>query len=169
MIAGFGADHLIPLKPLSRDTEVIDLPHHLEWFLEHAVKHLLQGHNFLQTSTSYLAHPNHGCGKIKCHLQALNPYWHWSLLNVGSNPSKGNIHMLTTTPSTSKNPDDVVITLAIRTPLTKAGKGGFKDTQLDYIMYALLQKVLERSKIDPAIVEDICCGNVSITPSATAQ
>ena len=31
-----------------------------------------------------------------------------------------------------KSPDDVVITMAIRTPLTKAGKGGFKDTRYVY-------------------------------------
>jgi hypothetical protein len=29
----------------------------------------------------------------------------------------------------SQNPDDVVITLAIRSPLCKARKGGFKDTR----------------------------------------
>jgi acetyl-CoA acyltransferase 1 len=27
-----------------------------------------------------------------------------------------------------KNPDDVVVTMAIRSPLCKAKKGGFKDT-----------------------------------------
>ncbi|ODA83698.1 hypothetical protein RJ55_02213 [Drechmeria coniospora] len=41
----------------------------------------------------------------------------------------------------SKNADDVVITLAIRTPLTKAKKGGFKDTSLEYLVYALLKEV----------------------------
>jgi acetyl-CoA acyltransferase 1 len=55
----------------------------------------------------------------------------------------------------------VVITLAIRTPLTKAGKGGFKDTGLDYLVYALLKKVVERAGLDPVVVEDICLGNVS--------
>lgn len=69
--------------------------------------------------------------------------------------------MLTPFVSTSKNADDVVITLAIRTPLAKGFKGGFKDTQLDYLVYALLKKVLEKSRIDPQLVEDICCGNVS--------
>lgn len=54
----------------------------------------------------------------------------------------------------------MVITLAIRTPLTKAFKGGFKDTDLDYIVYALLKKVVEKSKLDPSAVEDICLGNV---------
>jgi Thiolase, N-terminal domain len=62
--------------------------------------------------------------------------------------------------STQKNPDDVVITLAIRTPLAKAFKGGFKDTDLDYMVYTLLKKVVEMSNLDPSIVEDICLGNV---------
>lgn len=62
--------------------------------------------------------------------------------------------------STSKNADDVVITLAIRTPLAKAGKGGFKDTQLDFMIYSLLKKVIEKSNLDPKLVEDICLGNV---------
>ncbi|KAL2433560.1 3-ketoacyl-CoA thiolase, peroxisomal [Exophiala dermatitidis] len=61
---------------------------------------------------------------------------------------------------TQKTPDDIVITLAIRTPLAKGKKGGFKDTDLDYIVYALLKQVLDKSKIDPALVEDICLGNV---------
>ncbi|KAM3086338.1 hypothetical protein ACMFMG_000474 [Clarireedia jacksonii] len=62
---------------------------------------------------------------------------------------------------TSKNADDIVITLAIRTPLAKGYKGGFKDTKLEYLQYALLQKVREKSNLDPQLVEDICCGNVS--------
>lgn len=61
----------------------------------------------------------------------------------------------------SKNANDVVITLAIRTPLTKSFKGGLKDTEIDYLIYALLKHVLEKSKLDPQLVEDICCGNVS--------
>lgn len=70
--------------------------------------------------------------------------------------------------STQKNPDDVVITLAIRTPLAKAGRGGLKDTSLDLIVYTLLRKVLDKSNIDPQMVEDICIGNVRI-PSATVS
>ncbi|KAL6247159.1 hypothetical protein RBB50_005502 [Rhinocladiella similis] len=61
---------------------------------------------------------------------------------------------------TQKNPDDIVITLAVRTPLAKGKKGGFKDTDLDHIVYSLLKQVLEKSKIDPALVEDVCLGNV---------
>lgn len=62
--------------------------------------------------------------------------------------------------STTKNPDDVVITMAIRTPLTKGKKGGMKDTPLDLIVYSLLKEVRERMNMDPALVEDICMGNV---------
>lgn len=68
---------------------------------------------------------------------------------------------LTTTNSTQKNPDDIVITLAIRTPLAKGKKGGLKDTPLDGIVFKLLEQVVKRSKFDPALVEDVCLGNVS--------
>ncbi|EEA25735.1 hypothetical protein EYB25_002972 [Talaromyces marneffei] len=61
---------------------------------------------------------------------------------------------------TTKNPEDVVVTLAIRTPLTKGFKGGFKDTSLDYIVYSVLKQLVERSQIDPALIEDVCLGNV---------
>ena len=50
--------------------------------------------------------------------------------------------------------------MAIRTPLTKAFKGGFKDTGLDYMVYTLLKKVAEESKLDLSVVEDVCLGNV---------
>jgi len=67
---------------------------------------------------------------------------------------------------TSKNPDDIVITLAIRTPLTKAKKGGFKDVHLDGLVFKLLEQVVQRSNLDPALVEDICMGNVSDAKAA---
>ncbi|KAI1092255.1 thiolase [Rostrohypoxylon terebratum] len=62
---------------------------------------------------------------------------------------------------TSKNPDDVVITLAVRTPLCKGKKGGFKDTSVEYLMYAILKATRERLGFSPDLVEDICMGNVS--------
>ncbi|MCJ1278288.1 hypothetical protein MMC21_006103 [Puttea exsequens] len=67
---------------------------------------------------------------------------------------------------TQKNPDDVVITLAIRTPLTKGFKGGMKDTSLDFMVYNLLKQLLERSNIDPQMIEDVCLGNVSNSKAA---
>jgi len=62
--------------------------------------------------------------------------------------------------STAKHADDIVITFAGRTALAKAVKGGFKDTQLDYLVYALLKEVVKKSNIDPRLIEDVCLGNV---------
>lgn len=63
---------------------------------------------------------------------------------------------------TQKNPDDVVITLALRTPLCKAKKGGFKDTPLDGLLFRLLEQVVKKSNIDPQQFGDICLGNVRV-------
>ena len=71
--------------------------------------------------------------------------------------------MLTSLRSTQKNADDVVITLAIRTPLTKGFKGGLKDTGLDFIVYTICKEAIQRSKLDPAVIEDVCLGNVRQT------
>ncbi|KAE8446829.1 hypothetical protein EG329_011606 [Mollisiaceae sp. DMI_Dod_QoI] len=59
-----------------------------------------------------------------------------------------------------KNPDDIVITYAARTPLTKAKKGGLKDTNIDDLLISLLTIVREQSNLDPNLVEDVCLGNV---------
>ncbi|KAJ5646101.1 hypothetical protein N7490_002473 [Penicillium lividum] len=59
----------------------------------------------------------------------------------------------------AKNPDDVVITYLARTPLTKARKGGLKDTTIDTLLVSLLTTVRENSKIDPNLVEDVSVGN----------
>ena len=77
--------------------------------------------------------------------------------------------MLTQINSTSKNADDVVITLAVRTPLTRARKGAFKDTTLEYMIYALLKEVRQRSNLDPGLVEDITMGNVPTSASESPQ
>jgi len=77
-----------------------------------------------------------------------------SVLKQLSPPPSGRNKLL------QKNPDDIVITLAVRTPLTKARKGALKDTPLDDILIALLTVVREKSNIDPSLVEDVCVGNV---------
>ncbi|KAI9666849.1 MAG: 3-ketoacyl-CoA thiolase with broad chain length specificity [Trizodia sp. TS-e1964] len=59
-----------------------------------------------------------------------------------------------------KNPDDVVITAALRTPFTKGGKGGFKDTAGADLLAGAFSALLLRSKIDPSLVEDIAVGSV---------
>jgi len=62
-----------------------------------------------------------------------------------------------------KNPNDVVITMAIRSPLCKAKKGGFKDARTDELMLEMYKQSISHSKIDPKLVEDICVGTV-LTP-----
>ncbi|RWA11275.1 hypothetical protein EKO27_g3845, partial [Xylaria grammica] len=59
-----------------------------------------------------------------------------------------------------KNPDDIVVTACLRTAFTKGGKGGFKDTAAADLMAGALKGILERSNIDPALVEDVCVGEV---------
>ncbi|KIY70157.1 thiolase [Cylindrobasidium torrendii FP15055 ss-10] len=61
---------------------------------------------------------------------------------------------------TRKNPEDVVITLALRSPLCKARKGGFKDAKTDELMLEMYKQVIAHGNIDPAIVGDICVGTV---------
>lgn len=53
-----------------------------------------------------------------------------------------------------------MVTACLRTAFTKGGKGGFKDTQAADLMAGALKGLLERSKIDPSLVEDVCVGEV---------
>jgi len=59
-----------------------------------------------------------------------------------------------------KSPDDVVITMAIRSPLCKAKKGGFKDMRSDELLTEMFKRAVEHGKLDPAIIGDICVGTV---------
>ncbi|KAF2749690.1 3-ketoacyl-CoA thiolase B [Sporormia fimetaria CBS 119925] len=59
-----------------------------------------------------------------------------------------------------KNPDDIVVTCALRTPITKGGKGGFKDTHAADLLHGAFKALIERSGIDPNLVEDIAVGAV---------
>ncbi|KAK2746574.1 3-ketoacyl-CoA thiolase with broad chain length specificity [Onygenales sp. PD_40] len=61
---------------------------------------------------------------------------------------------------TAKSPDDIVVTCALRTALTKGGKGGFKDTAAADLLAGVFKSLIEKSKIDPALVEDIAVGSV---------
>lgn len=60
----------------------------------------------------------------------------------------------------SKSPDDIVVTCALRTPFTKGGKGGFKDTAAADLLVGAFKALIARSGIDPALVEDISVGSV---------
>jgi len=57
-----------------------------------------------------------------------------------------------------KNPDDVVVTLALRTPFCRSKKGALKDTTSDELLLGMLKAVVERSKVEPEMVEDIVVG-----------
>ncbi|GMK54246.1 hypothetical protein CspeluHIS016_0108320 [Cutaneotrichosporon spelunceum] len=56
--------------------------------------------------------------------------------------------------------DDVVIVAAVRTPLTKAKKGGFKDTLQEDLLKAVFVEVVKRGNVDPTTIGDIVVGNV---------
>ena len=55
----------------------------------------------------------------------------------------------------AKNPDDVVITTALRTPLCKARKGSFKDTSSDELLISLFKAAKSSIGIDPALIGDM--------------
>ncbi|KAH8903472.1 3-ketoacyl-CoA thiolase peroxisomal a precursor [Coniochaeta sp. PMI_546] len=59
-----------------------------------------------------------------------------------------------------KHPDDIVVTACLRTAFAKGGKGGFKDTMAADLMAGVLKGLIDRSKIDPSLVEDVCVGTV---------
>ena len=54
----------------------------------------------------------------------------------------------------------IVVTACLRTAFTKGGKGGFKDTAAADLLVGAFKSLIERSKIDPALVEDIAVGSV---------
>ncbi|KAI8874748.1 thiolase [Backusella circina FSU 941] len=59
-----------------------------------------------------------------------------------------------------KSPEDVVIVSALRSAITRARKGGFKDTLPEEILAGVFKAVIDQTKINPAIVNDICVGGV---------
>ena len=61
----------------------------------------------------------------------------------------------------TKSPNDIVILSSLRTPVTKAKKGGFKDAHDHELLAAVLKAIRERHpNLDPAVVEDIQIGTV---------
>ncbi|KAG1783906.1 Thiolase, N-terminal domain-containing protein [Suillus placidus] len=82
-------------------------------------------------------------------LRAKIPYM---MRNVSTHSGKGISTVL------QKNPDDVVITFAKRTAMGKNRKGQFKDIPVDEMMQALLKATFDKTKLDPAKLDDICVG-----------
>ncbi|KAL7748868.1 3-ketoacyl-CoA thiolase with broad chain length specificity [Sorochytrium milnesiophthora] len=60
----------------------------------------------------------------------------------------------------TKSPSDVVIVSALRTPLTRAKKGGLRDLHAEDLLAAVLKATIERTRLDPKLVQDIQVGNV---------
>lgn len=54
----------------------------------------------------------------------------------------------------------MVVTCALRTPFTKGGRGGFKDTAAADLLLGTFQTLLERSGLPAELVEDIAVGSV---------
>jgi acetyl-CoA acyltransferase 1 len=52
------------------------------------------------------------------------------------------------------------VTCALRTALTKGGKGGFKDTAGADLLAGVFKAVLNKSGVDPSTVQDIAVGSV---------
>ena len=60
-----------------------------------------------------------------------------------------------------KNPNDVVFLSALRTPVTRAKKGGFKDAYDHEMLAHVLQATLAANpKLDPSLIHDVQIGTV---------
>jgi len=64
-----------------------------------------------------------------------------------------------------KNGDDVVIVAAYRTAITKGSKGGFKDTNPEEMLTAVLSAVTEKANVPKNLVDDIQVGNCRLPGS----
>lgn len=62
----------------------------------------------------------------------------------------------------TRNPDDVVVVSALRTPICRAKKGGFKDVTPDDLLKAVLEGVVQESKVPIDQVGDVKVGNVQL-------
>jgi acetyl-CoA acyltransferase 1 len=59
-----------------------------------------------------------------------------------------------------KSDDDVVIVAMARTAMTKAGRGSQKDTNTEEMLVPVFKAVIDQTKIDPKLIEDVCIGSV---------
>ncbi|EEP76779.1 3-ketoacyl-CoA thiolase B [Uncinocarpus reesii 1704] len=60
-----------------------------------------------------------------------------------------------------KSPSDIVILSSLRTAVTRAKKGGFKDAYPEELLSHVLRATLAANpNLDPALIEDVCIGSV---------
>jgi len=57
--------------------------------------------------------------------------------------------------SAETSEDDRVFCCAVRTAITRANRGGFKDTPCEVVLVPLFRAVLECTKVDPKTIGDI--------------
>jgi acetyl-CoA acyltransferase 1 len=67
-----------------------------------------------------------------------------------------------------KSDDDVVIVAFARTAMTKAKKGIQRETAPEAMLAPVLKAVVQKSGVDPKLIEDVCIGNV-LQPGAGAH
>ena len=61
----------------------------------------------------------------------------------------------------SKSPHDIVILSSLRTPLTRAKKGGLKDAYPEELLYHVLRATLAANpSLDPSLIRDVAVGSV---------
>lgn len=60
----------------------------------------------------------------------------------------------------TKTPHDIVILSSVRTPITRAFKGGFKDSYPEELLIPALQCAIQRAGIPFSAVNDVLIGNV---------
>ena len=66
-----------------------------------------------------------------------------------------------------KSDDDVVILAYARTAMTKAKKGAQRDTCPEAMLAPVFKAVVQKSGVDPKLIEDVCIGNC-LQPGAGA-
>lgn len=60
-----------------------------------------------------------------------------------------------------KSPNDIVILSSLRTPVTRAKKGGFKDAYPEELLANVLKATLKANpNLDPALIEEVTIGSV---------
>jgi acetyl-CoA acyltransferase 1 len=60
-----------------------------------------------------------------------------------------------------KSPNDIVILSSLRTPVTRAKKGGFKDSYPEELLSNVLRATLKANpNLDPALIDDVTIGSV---------
>jgi len=70
-------------------------------------------------------------------------------------------------PGAPKRADDVVIIGMARTAMTRAKKGAQANTGIEAMLKPVLEAVADQAKIDKAMVEEICIGNVLTNGAAS--